>query len=162
MDCHICYDKNSSLKSLPCEHSLCYNCFIRLANSICPYCREIFMYTPEEIIQRTNIGLRNGYQSNDLQPGLNIPDEFIFTSSSQLLPSIIYQRNNRLENHYQMIENHSNKRKNHNNKNKLSIDEINDRRNNINKRKLKKWSRRERQLEKMNQSSLFSSDVFLD
>jgi len=160
MDCHICYDKNSSLKFLPCEHSLCYNCFIRLANSICPYCRENFTYTPEEIIQRTNIGLRNGYQSNDLQPGLSLPDEFIFISSSQLLPSIIYQRNIRLENHYQMIESR-NKRKN-NNKNRPSIEEINDRRNNINKRELKKWSRRERRLEKMNQSSIFSSDEFLD
>jgi len=161
MDCHICYDKNSSLKFLPCEHSLCYNCFIRLANSICPYCREKFIYTQEEIIQRTNIGLRNGYQSNDLQPGLSIPDEFIFISSSQLLPSIIYQRNIRLENHYQMIESR-NKRKNNNNKNRPSIEEINDRRNNINKRELKKWSRRERRLEKMNHSSTFSSDTFLD
>jgi len=158
MDCHICYDKNSSLKFLPCEHSLCYNCFIRLANSICPYCRENFTYTPEEIIQRTNIGLRNGYQSNDLQPGLSLPDEFIFISSSQLLPSIIYQRNIRLENHYQMIES----RNKNNNKNRPSIEEINDRRNNINKRELKKWSRRERRLEKMNQSSIFSSDEFLD
>ena len=161
MDCHICYDKNSCLKSLPCEHSLCYNCFIRLANSICPFCREIFTFTTEEIIQRTNIGLRNGYQSNDLQPGLSIPDEFIFSSSSQLLPSIIYQRNIRLENHYQMIENR-NKRKNFNNKNRPSIEEINDRRDNIKKRELKKWSRRERRLEKMNQSSIFSSDPFLD
>jgi hypothetical protein len=156
MDCHICYDKNSSLKSLPCEHSLCYNCFIRLANSICPYCRENFIYTQEEVIQRTNIGLRNGYQSNDLQPELNI-----FNSSSQLLPSIIYQRNIRLENHFQMIEIHNNKKKYHN-KNRPSIEEINDRRNNINKRELKKWSRRERRLEKMNQSSLLSSDPFLD
>jgi len=156
MDCHICYDKNSSLKSLPCEHSLCYNCFIRLANSICPYCRENFIYTQEEIIQRTNIGLRNGYQSNDIQPELNI-----FNSSSQLLPSIIYQRNIRLENHFQMIEIHNNRKKNYN-KNRPSIEEINDRRNNINKRELKKWSRRERRLEKMNQSSLLSSDPFFD
>jgi hypothetical protein len=161
MDCHICYDKNSSLKSLPCEHSLCYNCFIRLANSICPYCRENFIYTPEEIIQRTNIGLRNGYQSNDLQPGLSLPNEFIFISSSQLLPSIIYQRNIRLENHFQMIEIHNNKKKYHN-KNRPSIEEINDRRNNINKRELKKWSRKERRLEKINQSSLLSSNPFLD
>jgi hypothetical protein len=162
MDCHICYDKNSCLKSLPCEHSLCYNCFIRLANSICPYCREIFIYTPEEIIQRANIGLRNGYQSNDLQPGLNIPDEFIFTSSSQLLPSIIYQRNNRLENHYQMIEIRNTKKINKYKKNRLSLEEINDRRNITNKRELKKWLRRERRLEKMNQSSILSSDEFLD
>jgi len=161
MDCHICYDKNLSLKFLPCEHSLCYNCFIRLSNSICPYCREKFIYTKEEIIQRTNIGLRNGYQSNDLQPGLSIPEEFIFNSSSQLLPTIIYQRNIRLENQYHMIESR-NKRKNNNNKNRPSIEQINDRRNNINKRELKKWSRRERRLEKMNHSSTFSSDTFLD
>jgi hypothetical protein len=159
MDCHICYDKNSSLKSLPCEHSLCYNCFIRLNNSICPFCRELFIYTNEEIIQRTNIGLRNGYQSNDLQPGLNILNEFIFNSSSQLLPSIIYQRNNRLENHYQMIESRSKKIYN---KNRPSIEQINDRRNNINKREFKKWSRLQRRLEKMNQSSLLSSDELLD
>ena len=162
MDCHICYDKNSSLKSLPCEHSLCYNCFIKLDNSICPFCREFFIYTKEEIIQRTNIGLRNGYQSNDLQPGLSIPDEFIFNSSSQLLPSIIYLRNNRLENHYQMIENYSNKRIKHTYKNRPSLEEINDRRNNTNKREIKKWSRKERRLEKMNQSSVLSSDEFLD
>ena len=126
-----------------------------------PYCRENFIYTPEEIIQRTNIGLRNGYQSNDLQPGLSLPNEFIFISSSQLLPSIIYQRNIRLENHFQMIEIHNNKKKYHN-KNRPSIEEINDRRNNINKRELKKWSRKERRLEKINQSSLLSSNPFLD
>ncbi len=110
MDCHICYDKKPSLKTLPCEHSLCSNCYLRLDNTICPFCRESFSYTAEEIKQRAKIGLKYGYQSNELQPGLSLPDEFVFNSPSQLLsnlyggiisnlsPNIIFRRNQRTDN----------------------------------------------------------------
>lgn len=171
MDCHICCDKKPLLKTLSCEHSLCSNCYLRLDNTICPFCRETFSYTADEIKQRAKIGLKYGYQSNNLQPGLSLPDEFILNSPSQLLsniyggiisnlsPGLIYRRNQRIENQHLMMEDgysstrskkKNKKYSNDNQQNRLSIEEINDRRYNISKREFKKWSRKERRLDKLN------------
>jgi hypothetical protein len=182
MDCHICYNKKPSLKTLNCKHSLCSNCYLRLANTICPFCRETFAYTADEIKQRAKIGLKNGYQSNDLQPGLTLPDslyesiyaidepdEFVLSSlspslslslsPSQLSPNTIFRRNQRIENQYLIMENDINstrskknkkKHSNDNQANRLSIEEINDRRYNIARREYNKWTKKERRLKKMN------------
>jgi hypothetical protein len=47
-DCMICFN-NKSNKVLPCSHSLCSNCCVRLNVSICPYCRQVFIFNSEEI-----------------------------------------------------------------------------------------------------------------
>jgi hypothetical protein len=42
MDCTICYDTYDNLNLiiwLPCSHSLCKNCYDKLFQSLCPYCR---------------------------------------------------------------------------------------------------------------------------
>lgn len=178
MDCHICYDKKPSLKTLPCEHSLCSNCYLRLDNTICPFCRESFSYTAEEIKQRAKIGLKYGYQSNELQPGLSLPDEFVLNGPSQLLsnlyggvishlsPNLIFRRNQRIENQYLMLEDgigstRSKKHKKYHDDSipsRLTVDEINDRRYNIAKREFKKWSRKDQRLNKIN--SCFYEEVF--
>jgi hypothetical protein len=180
MDCHICYNKNPFLKILVCKHSLCSNCYLRLANTICPFCRETFAYTVDEVKQRDKIGLKYGYQSNDLLPGLTLPvssyesiytidesDEFVLSSESpslspsQLLSNTIFRRNQRIENQFLIMEygiNSTRSKKNKKNKkhsndnqaNRLSIEEINDRRYNIARREYNKWTKKERRLEKMN------------
>ena len=114
MDCPICYDKKPCLKSLPCEHSLCSKCYLRLDKSICPYCRAKFIYSAEEIKQRVKLGLECGYQSNNTQPGLELPDDFIFNRpvgllpnynlELNLLPEIISRRNQRIQNHWDNLE----------------------------------------------------------
>ena len=41
MECCVCYENyNHNNFSLFCSHSLCVNCFKKLQNKICPYCRR--------------------------------------------------------------------------------------------------------------------------
>lgn len=175
MDCHICLDKKTSLKSLPCSHELCSNCYVRLDQSICPFCRAKFNYNIEDIKQRTKLGLQNGYQSNDTAPGLEFPDDIMFGNSGELLnhyyinngvrlaPELINRRNQHMQNVIlNMEDTYASTRGNKHKKNKkfnsnlqenncrLSIDEINDRRYNTSKREARKWFIKERRFEKMN------------
>lgn len=176
MDCPICYDKKPCLKSLPCEHSLCSRCYLRLDKSICPYCRAEFIYNAEENKQRVKLGLECGYQSNNTQPGLELPDEFLLNSSTgsnvgllsnlnfSLNPELIYRRNQRIENHWNNLEDglHSTRSKKKNKKyswdnvpSRLSEEEIFDKRYNIAKREFKKWTRKDRRLEKINSGLVY-------
>jgi hypothetical protein len=169
MDCPICYDKKPCLKALPCDHSLCSKCYLRLDKSTCPYCRTEFIYSVEENKQRVKLGLESGYQSNNTQPGLELPDEFIFdrpvgllpnfSSGLNLSPDLISRRNQRIENHRNNLEDglYSTRSKRKNKKydfdtipSRLSEEEIFDRRYNIAKRESRKWTRKDRRLEKIN------------
>ena len=163
MDCIICYFKKPSLKTLSCKHSLCSNCYLRLANTVCPFCREAFVYTADEIKQKTKIGLKYKYPCNDVQPGLALPDEFVLNVQNQLVSNSIFHRNQIIENQYLIIEDGYNstrsKKKNKkyskgNQNTGLSIEEINEQRQNISKREFKKWSRKDGRLYKIN-SCLF-------
>ena len=42
MDCTICYEikKESQFKILDCKHKLCNDCYNRLRENTCPYCRR--------------------------------------------------------------------------------------------------------------------------
>ena len=45
-ECQICYEtiqQKEDIKWLPCSHSLCVDCFHRLNDDRCPYCRKEFM-----------------------------------------------------------------------------------------------------------------------
>jgi len=44
MDCGICYEKKESddMKLLKCHHYLCHNCFDKLIQRKCPFCRQSF------------------------------------------------------------------------------------------------------------------------
>lgn len=150
MDCHICFDKKPKLRTLSCTHQLCSNCILRLEKQVCPFCRAKFDYTNDELKQRANIGLQNGYQSS-YQPGLEIPDEFIFNSSREELlriPNVISNRTIRFQNIFN-IEDSLRTTRRKTKKNKCDINQINERRYNIAKREHKKWTRKNKRLEKM-------------
>lgn len=172
MDCHICLEKKSSLKSLPCSHELCLRCYVRLDQAICPFCRAKFNYSTMEIKERTKLGLQYGYQSNNTAPGLELPDDIVLDNSGGLLnnfnsngvilaPELLNRRNqhmynviSNMEDRYASTRSHKkNKKYNmnlHQNNCRLTVDEINDRRYNIVRRETRKWFIKERRLEKLN------------
>lgn len=39
-ECHICMQEKEMLIIKPCEHKICIECFNKLKNKICPFCRE--------------------------------------------------------------------------------------------------------------------------
>jgi hypothetical protein len=41
MECIVCYEENIKFKPLKCNHKLCVNCYERLNNNLCPYCRIV-------------------------------------------------------------------------------------------------------------------------
>lgn len=43
MECHICYEylPNELIKTLDCNHQLCYFCYNNLTTHICPFCRSV-------------------------------------------------------------------------------------------------------------------------
>jgi len=168
MDCHICLDKNPHPRSLPCSHELCSRCYLRLDKPACPFCRVSFTYSPDDIKSRVKLGLINGYQSNDIQPGMLLPDEFVFSSSSSLLQDF-YNRENlnmrprsysdsivlsalRFEESGATRSSKKNKKynyKNDSNPHRKTVEEINERRYLIAKREVKKWDRKEGRLNKI-------------
>lgn len=59
IECAICYEKNKKkeeIKWLPCSHFLCKDCFLRLNDDRCPFCRreftEVIKITDKENITR--------------------------------------------------------------------------------------------------------------
>lgn len=166
MDCHICLDKKPALRTLVCTHELCSKCYIRLAKPACPFCRVGFTYSSDDIKQRAKIGLINGYQSNDIQPGMSVPDEFIFgTSSSTLLNDLYINNSNTHTNthrprsysdsivlsalRFEESEATRSSKKNKKTTQKKSVEEINERRYLIAKREVKKWDRKSGRLNKI-------------
>jgi len=158
MDCHICLDKKPFLRSLSCSHELCTKCFVRLNKPQCPYCRTGFVYTPDELKQRAKLGITNGYQSNNIQPGMSLPDEFVFPSHSLLLNNLHETPNVRSRTYSDSIiqtalrfeESEAYRSSNRNNRNihkekifSKPIEEIEERRNQIAKRVAKKWLRKD-------------------
>jgi len=49
-ECIICYKSFNSnfFKILKCNHELCKNCYLKLEQPHCPYCRHPFTYLKEE------------------------------------------------------------------------------------------------------------------
>ncbi len=159
MDCPICLDKKPNRKSLLCSHELCTSCYLRLDTTKCPFCRTDFNYTAEDIKQRAKIGLANGYQSNNTQPGLLLPDEFVFQNhqntgfylnnllnDQMIVPTrrnTIISRALNLEESMRCSSNSKNKRNKYDYDlmpKRLSKEEIDHRRNILAKRENKKWS----------------------
>ena len=166
MDCHICLDKKPSLRTLSCAHELCSKCYIKLDKPECPFCRLKFTYTTEDIKQRAKIGLINGYQSNNIQPGMSVPDEFIFGNSSSILLQDLHVNTPNLNMRPRTYSDSivlsalrfeesgatRSSKKNNNYPHRKSIEEINERRFLIAKREVKKWERKEGRLNKITSS----------
>lgn len=146
-DCKICFSKESN-KTLPCNHTLCADCCVRLNFPTCPFCRQNFVYTGDEIKQRIKLGLLSGYK---MEP----PPGFAFRPEDW----IEHRVENRQLNRYIRIdevevvhEPYSRVRKNmnRNRRRALSFDEILERRKIISGRKARHWDKKNSHLSKMN------------
>jgi hypothetical protein len=139
-DCTICFN-NKSNKVLPCSHSLCSNCCVRLNVSICPYCRQVFIFNSEEIKQRIKLGILNGYKW-DAPPRLAfIPEELI--------------ENRQLDNNIENEINHerfSRVRKNmyRRRRRTLTFEEVLEKRQQIKTKKARHWEKKNNRLVKTN------------
>lgn len=81
--CDICFCEYSvdSKRDLTCGHSLCNNCYLRLAKNSCPFCRSVFEYTLEdkEEIKKLNISYSNWQPPSEISD--YIPNEIISISN---------------------------------------------------------------------------------
>ena len=121
------------MKQLTCSHILCYNCYLRLDKQLCPFCRNPFIYTQKDILNRKKLNVEYNWQP----PAelLNyIPQELINNSN------ITTQNNNtrqsfRFDETNNRIEIRRNKKSKKRRRKKLSEKEINEKRRIINKKK---------------------------
>ena len=40
--CYICYENKKNIKTLECNHKICYGCYNNLIKCCCPFCRREF------------------------------------------------------------------------------------------------------------------------
>ena len=129
-DCMICYN-NKSNKVLPCSHSFCSNCCVRLNAPVCPYCRQVFIFNSEEIKQRIKLGILNGYKwdasSNIIvEPEIIIENEINNESFSRVRRNM-YRRRRRT----------------------LTFEEVLEKRQQIKTKKARHWERKNNRLVKI-------------
>ena len=77
----ICYSSSTEWKILPCCHKLCFSCYIKLIHESCPYCRQHFKYSVDEINIRHNKNinhipqqLTNSFNELTIDSDYNIPN----------------------------------------------------------------------------------------
>jgi len=127
----ICYN-NKSNKVLPCSHSFCSNCCVRLNAPVCPYCRQVFIFNSEEIKQRIKLGILNGYKwdasSNIIvEPEIIIENEINNESFSRVRRNM-YRRRRRT----------------------LTFEEVLEKRQQIKAKKTRHWEKKNNRLVKTN------------
>jgi hypothetical protein len=129
-DCTICFN-NKSNKMLPCSHSFCSNCCVRLNAPVCPYCRQVFIFNSEEIKERIKLGILNGYKwdasSNIIvEPEIIIENEINNESFSRVRRNM-YRRRRRT----------------------LTFEEVLEKRQQIKAKKARQWERKNNRLDKI-------------
>lgn len=150
-DCKICYS-NESNKKLPCGHELCSSCCVRLNSAICPYCRQNFIFNADEIKQRFQLGIVNGYK-RELPPVL--PIDWIRPVPRQLNElEIVHEPFSRIVNDPYARARRSGERRR---RRFLSLDEVLERRKELKERKARHWERKNNRLNK-NYSGLIPID----
>ena len=130
-DCMICFN-NKSNKVLPCSHSFCSNCCVRLNAPVCPYCRQVFIFNSEEIKERIKLGILNGYKwdasSNIIvEPEIIIENEINNESFSRVRRNM-YRRRRRT----------------------LTFEEVLEKRQQIKAKKARHWDKKNNRLVKTN------------
>jgi len=142
-DCKICYSTVSD-KKLPCGHDLCSSCVVRLNSALCPFCRQNFLFSAEEIKQRIKLKIINGYQV-DVPPGLAFrPIDWV--ENRQLNVSLVEEENIITEPFSRVRKNMERRRRRF-----LSFDEVIERRQLIKDRKARHWDKKNAQLQKTQQ-----------
>ena len=149
-DCKICYS-NESNKKLPCGHELCSSCCVRLNSAICPYCRQNFIFNADEIKQRLQLGIINGYK-REIPPVL--PRDWVTPVPRQLdeleihepLSGIVNEPFSRIVNEPFSGARRAGERRR---RRFLSLDEVLERRKELKERKARHWERKNTRLNKI-------------
>jgi len=122
MGCTICYASECD-KELECSHSLCYDCYLRLNKSNCPFCRSPFKWTQQDLVEKEKKGIQ--YEPENPFEFVNLndddPSEIIIVTLE--LIAVEYEPYSRVKRNQ-----HRKRRRD------LSFDEVLERRENIRKR----------------------------
>ena len=140
-DCMICFN-NKSNKVLPCSHSLCFNCCVRLHVPVCPYCRQVFFFNSEEIKQRIKLGILNGYKW-DVPLRLEYHPEYLI--ENRQLYNIIIENEINNESFSRVRRNMYRRRRR-----TLTFEEVLEKRQKIKAKKARHWERKNNRLVKTN------------
>ena len=138
-DCQICFSELSN-KTLPCCHKLCSKCVVRLNSASCPFCRQNFIFSSEEIKERLKLKIINGYDwevpSNIAFRETNLNNRQLNTITEETI-NLPFSR---------VIQNMQRRRRRC-----LSFEEVLERRQLIRKKILNHWNRKHGYLQKTNQ-----------
>ena len=139
-DCYICYCKIDKIHRLPCDHVLCYNCYVKLIQPHCPFCRQPFTYSADDI------------KNKPVSPTAPYIDIMIDNFSNILN---ISNNNPLFDNDHDSYNNNiqfSRVRRNCHRKRRrdLTFEEVLERRQNIRKRCKDKWMKKDGRLDKFN------------
>jgi hypothetical protein len=156
-DCKICYS-NESNKKLPCGHELCSSCCVRLNSAICPYCRQNFIFNADEIKQRLQLGIINGYK-REIPPVPILPRDWITPVPRQLDELEIHEPFSRIINppfSGIVIDPYARARRSGERRRRrfLSLDEVLERRKQLKERKARHWEKKNAQATRHYQSVL--------
>ena len=153
--CNICcrpFQDDRPIKELSCSHVLCESCYLRLDKTHCPFCRDIFTYSQEDLNKRNKLNLNYTWQPpsqiyNYIPPENNSN----LSNNSNVVTISNNARNRELEHNVPF----SRARKNMNRRRRrtLSFDEVLERRQMIRKRSRMKWMKKEGRLAKINSSN---------
>jgi hypothetical protein len=150
-DCLICYSNQKKWKILPCQHKMCFTCYLSLDVSRCPFCRKDFKYNQIELKQKNKLNI--DYSNWQPPPQLILPNGFneiirVNNRNNQTndnriqIDEIDYSRNPEFS---RLSMNRIRRRRRN-----LSIKEIQERRKRIKKKCKKKWNRKNARYRKMN------------
>ena len=145
-ECFICYNKtvDCDLKVLSCQHKLCYSCYLRLSNNFCPYCRQLFNYTKDEITKRQELNI-SYINNNNTSPQLFNEN----LSSINSFNRFNNNSNNNVNSNDYIPFSRLNRNKHRKRRRELTFIEIQQRRTNIRKKCNKKWSMKDGRLDKL-------------
>ena len=138
-DCKICFITASD-KKLPCGHELCSKCVVRLNSASCPYCRQNFIFSLQEIKERIKLNIVNGYQW-EVPPGLAFRPIDWINNPRQLNISV---EDNVINEPFSRVRKNMERRR----RRFLSFDEVLERRKQIAEKKARHWDKKNAQLSK--------------
>lgn len=121
MECNICYSSGCD-KKLECSHNLCYECYLRLDKNTCPFCRQSFKWTQQDLDDKIKKGIHYKPENPFQFVNLNDDTSEVIIVTLELV-AIEYEPYSRVR--------RSQKRRR---RRDLSFDEVLERRENIKKR----------------------------
>ena len=95
-NCDICYsDELDNIVFLPCFHHLCYDCFEKLAHTICPWCRHNF----SNELSRDSTSQYQDNQDNQDNQNINLYGNYEYLVEQQIfmIENRIAQRDRQLQ-----------------------------------------------------------------